>query len=122
MNSPMQRLTISTAKMEESIQFYQEVLEMKILYDQSAVIEPGSETLLGTDISGPYRLVSLQQGDSTVGMLGLIEFKNPEIKVRPFEKKEGMPYPIVFVLRVDDVEQFATKVRNSGCQVISAGI
>jgi len=104
--------------MEESIKFYTDVFGAKIFYDQTMSNEPGVISLLGPEGSSTHRLVSLQQGDSTVGMIGLLEFQDPKIEVKPFAKKPGMPYPMVYVIRVDDVEQVAAKVRQWGCHII----
>lgn len=118
MISPMRRVTLPTIKMEETIQFYTDVLGMKTFYDQIMVPESGTQSLLGPEGNAPHRLVSLQQGDSTVGMLGLLDYMQPELGIKPFEKKPGMPYPIIIIFLVDDVKEIATKVRNSGYKII----
>jgi len=118
----MRNVTIATAKMEESIKFYTDVFGAKVFHEFSRTKprEPGTISLLGPGPEGrsPFRVVFLQQGDSTVGMIGLMEYKDSNIKVKPFEKKPGKPYPIFFVIRVEDVEKVAAKVRSWGSKII----
>jgi len=116
----MHRVTIATAKLEESIRFYTDVLGAHISYDHSITPqpEPGAVSLLGPEGNTPHRLVSLQQGDIPVGMLGLLEYQDANIIVPSLEKKPGMPHPMVLVIRVDDVEQVATRARELGLPII----
>ena len=118
MSSALRRVTLPTAKMAETIQFYADVLGLTVFYDQVMTPEPGSQSLLGPEGNKPHRLVSLQQADSEVGMLGLLDYMQPELGVKPFLKQPDGPYPLVIVFVVEDLDSIAAKVRRSGCPII----
>ena len=118
MINPMRRVTIATGKIEQSIQFYIDVLGAKVFYDHTTTTEPGAVSVLGPNHNVPHRLVSLQLGDTTVGMIGLMEYQDPKIKVPSLAKAPGMPYPLVLVIAVDDVDQVAARARSRGCHII----
>jgi predicted enzyme related to lactoylglutathione lyase len=118
MSYPMRRVTIPTVKMDETIQFYHDVFGMTVFYDQLMEPVAGSPSLLGPEGDHPHRLVSLQQGDSVIGMMGLIDYRQPELNIRPFEKKPGSVFPLIVVFTVDDLAAVADKVRKTGCPII----
>jgi len=104
--------------MQASIKFYRDVVGMTVFYDQTFNPEPSIESLLGPEGNAPHRLVSLQQGDSTVGMLGLLDYMQPQLGTHPFIKKPGMPYPIIIVIFVDDAKAIAGRVQAAGGKVV----
>ena len=119
MSYPMRRVTIPTSKMDVSIQFYHDILGLTVFYDQVMEPDPESESLLGPEGKKPHRLVSLQQGDEVVGMLGLLDYMQPDLDIRPFEKAAGQPFPLVLVFTVANLEEVVGRVRDSGCRIVS---
>jgi predicted enzyme related to lactoylglutathione lyase len=91
---------------------------MKVFYDQIFTPEPDVQSLLGPEGNAPHRLVSLQQGDSTIGMLGLLDYMQPQLGIRPFVQKPGKPYPVIIVIFADDVKGIASRVRDAGGKII----
>lgn len=118
MVTPLRRLAIATSRTEECIRFYTDVLGLKKFYDDVMTNAPGVKSLLGPEGRFPQRLVSMQAGDSTTGMMGFLEYLNASFTVRPFEKKNGMAYPISVEFFVEDAEATARKVTEKGRPII----
>lgn len=118
MSYPMRRISLPTVKIEETIRFYQDVFGMTVFYDQVMEPVPGTESLLGPEGLKPHRIVSLQQGNSVTGMMGLIDYMQPELGIKPFVKEENGPFPVVVVFLVEDIEAVAQKVRKTGYRIV----
>jgi len=114
----MRRVTIATDKLEETVRLHTDVFGAKIFYDRMITPESNYVSPFGPAYNVPHRQVLLQQGDCDIGTFGLIGFRDPTISVQSFEKKPSMPHPMVFVIRVDNVNQVANKVRNLGLTII----
>ena len=119
MISPLRRVTVPTSRMDDTIRFYTDILGMRVFYDQVMTPEEGEPSLLGPEGNRPHRLVSLQQDDYDIGMLGLIDYMAPELGVKPWPKKPDAPYPLVFVFAVDDARAIAAKAQQKGYPVVA---
>lgn len=118
MTSPLRRVSIPVleGKMEESIAFYRQVLGMNPYYDQ---VYQGHElsALLSLPEDAVARLVFLQFPGSMVGQVGLIDYMQPKLKVRSFEKSEGEPYPLYFIFSAENVPEIEQRVKASGAKI-----
>lgn len=116
--SALRRVTVAVPRggMDRAKRFYQDVLGMKPYYD-SEISGTGANSGLGV---GDYRvhLVSMQQGDYTDGMVGLMEYLEPEMDVRPFARDANAPYPVIFVFVVDDMQEAYARVKRFGSTVV----
>jgi len=119
MTSAIRRVTITAVDMAESIRFYTEVLDLRVFYDQVLTTPPGTESLLGPEGNSPHRLVSLQQGDSTTGMIGLIDYMQPDLGIKTISRPPGEPYPLVVIFAVEDIMAVAAKGRDAGYRIIA---
>ncbi len=91
---------------------------MKKFYDDVMTNAPGVKSLLGPEGRFPQRLVSLQSGDSDVGMMGLLEYLNASFTVMPFVRKPGSVYPVMVEFAVRDIEATVRKVVGMGQPII----
>jgi predicted enzyme related to lactoylglutathione lyase len=51
-------------------------------------------------------------------MVGLLEYLEPEMEIRPFVKRQGHPYQVIFVFTVDDMGCVLSKAAAFGSTVI----
>jgi predicted enzyme related to lactoylglutathione lyase len=91
---------------------------MKKFYDDVMTNAPGVKSLLGPEGRFPQRLVSMQSGDSDVGMMGFLEYLNASFTVMPFVRKPGSVYPVMVEFAVPDIEATVTKVVEMGQPII----
>lgn len=119
MNLPARRtvMPVPRDKFQESVRFYQHVLGMRVFYDQ--VLEASEGQLLGVPAPAKAHLVSLQQGDSTLGMVGFVEYLEPEVEVPTLSRPPGVPFPLGFVFHVDDLEAAYARAVEIGAEVLS---
>lgn len=124
MISPLRRATINvpTGKMDEARAFYETVLGMNVffqnLFESKEGIGGGEAELLGLQGDVRNRIVVLQQGDSTVGMVGLHEFLHPDMEIQPLVKSAGLPYPLIFVFAVEGIAGIQARAEAFGCEIL----
>jgi predicted enzyme related to lactoylglutathione lyase len=119
--SPILRASIAVAgdKIDPSIKFYQQVLGMSVLTDSIRTFEPGNLGLGMPDtIEIKIRLVVLQQGDSQIGNVGLLEYIEPQMEVKPFVKQPDSPYQVFFVFHIDDMEDVLARGSSVGSKIL----
>jgi hypothetical protein len=94
--SAIRRITlpVPNGRMAEVIAFYTANLSLKVFYD-AIIAKKGSDSGLGV---GDYRvrLVSMQAGDRTEGMVGLMEYLQPVMPIDPFQPFANHCYPVAF--------------------------
>ena len=76
LTSPVKRTTIVVRDMKRSLRYYRDLLGMEVFFEGD-IGNPGASELMGMDISG-LRMVVLTVGGSELGMVGLMELKDPE--------------------------------------------
>ena len=87
---PMHRVSIIVDDMEASLAFYRDTLGLRVFYDQE-ITSPEEGLMLGLP-GATVRVVSLQSGNSDIGMVGLVEVKHPELLPRaPVRERVGAP-------------------------------
>lgn len=99
---PSRRTTIVVSDIDRSLAFYRDTLGLSVFYDQE-ISSAGEARMLGVP-GARVRLVSLMADDSVEGMVGLISFLSPPLKVRSIATtvRPGPDVALTFV--VDDVE------------------
>jgi catechol 2,3-dioxygenase-like lactoylglutathione lyase family enzyme len=118
MITPVRRLAIATSKTEECVRFYSDVLGLRKFYDNVMTNAPGVKSLLGPEGRFSQRLVSMQMGDSAVGMMGFLEYLDASFTVKPFAREPGGPFRIAAEFIVSDVASVVGKVRRNGAVII----
>ncbi len=76
LTSPVKRTTIIVKDMEQSLRYYRDLLGMEIFFEGD-IGNPGASELMGMNISG-LRMVVLTVAGSELGMVGLMELKDPD--------------------------------------------
>lgn len=118
MISPLRRVTlpVTAETMEQSLGYYQQVLGMRTFYDQVQDSE-ALGALVGLGGQGRARMVVLQQGDSTVGMVGLIQYIKPSLAIPRFDKPAGSPFPLHMIFSAQNVEGIRARAMTFGARV-----
>jgi len=99
----VRRTTILVRNMENSLQFYSDVLGLQVNYDEmvtmSGVALPAGES------GATARLVLLNGKDPFIGWIGLLEWVDPPLDTsKPYPKRMGVG-GVVLVLNIDDVDR-----------------
>ena len=90
---------------EQEKDFFEKGFGMNVFYENVFESEDVSN-LIGLKGKIKNKITVLQQGEETVGMVGLNEFVEPAVSIKVFEKQEGLPYPLIFVFMVQNIEEF----------------
>lgn len=116
MTAELRRTTIPTSRLKESISFYERVVGMHVCLDKIV----GGVSILGQDGGRPVtvRVVIMQHGNSEVGLVGLMEYLEPQIEVPPLEKLSCGSYPVFFVFAEEDVNAAYARVLEYGARVV----
>lgn len=116
---PLRRVTVAvpSGMMDEAMEFYSHVMGLKPLIDRESA-GTAEKSALGV---GDFRLriVSLQQGDVDHGMVGLMEYYEPQLDVRPLARAAGEPFPVTFIFLTDDVQAVLARVKEKGAPIVS---
>lgn len=114
---PVRRATIPVAKggMQASLDFYQEILGMKLYTDGGPSGKGGGYM---SDQDYRLRLVVMQQGDSTDGNIGLMEWQEPAMDMRPFVKTADNVYPYILRFLTDDLDGVYARIQRRGSPVV----
>jgi catechol 2,3-dioxygenase-like lactoylglutathione lyase family enzyme len=113
--SPIRRTTILVGDLKRSTSFYQEVLGMKVFYDQ--VIHSEEEgKMLGLP-GAKVRIVSLQAGDSVEGMVGLMSVLSSDHKPRQEIQKLISNVDVALIFVTEEIEAMHEKMKQWGARV-----
>jgi catechol 2,3-dioxygenase-like lactoylglutathione lyase family enzyme len=122
MITPVRRVTVPTARTDECIRFYQEVLGLRVFYDGTMSNAPGVRSLLGPEGRYPQRVVSLQQGNQENGMVGLLEYVGSDFKVHPLERPKDGPFPVAVNFQVGDLLEVEKRARRMNARVVAGPV
>jgi|GEM_PF-1078375 len=118
--SPIRRTTIVVADMAASLKFYRDTLGLTVFYDQNIDSEEEAR-LLGVP-GARVRIVSLQAEDKEEGMVGLMQFINPDLNPRA-QIRPLVAHPDLFLIFLtDDIESVHERMVQSGAGVKCAPI
>ncbi|MBM3503100.1 MAG: VOC family protein [Alphaproteobacteria bacterium] len=113
--SALRRATVFVQDLDRSIRFYSEAFAMSLWFRREmALVEgfPAGEPGQGGDM----RFVILRGWDPQIGMIGLIEIKNPPLKPRTdYQLRQGTA---ALVVETTDMARTAAKVRELGGRVL----
>ncbi len=108
----IKRTTLIVRDIQKSVDFYSDIMGMKIWYDQE--MEVGGQVLPAGEPGAKVRIAILQGNDPEVGMLGLMQYLDPVID-------DPGPYPdtisigtAMFVAGAEDVNEIAARLDAAG--------
>jgi len=107
---------VPTGTMAECRRFCEQALGMKPYYD-AIIGGDGERSGLGLGKHRAHWVIE-QQGDSTEGMVGLIEYLEPCMDVRPMARTPEGLFPVVFVVIVDDMADVYERTKELSPEVI----
>jgi catechol 2,3-dioxygenase-like lactoylglutathione lyase family enzyme len=115
---PMRRVSIIVDDMEASLAFYRDTMGLRVFYDQE-ITSPEEGMMLGLP-GAKVRVVSLQSGDSDIGMVGLVEVREPGLPPKaPVRESVGAPdAALVFV--TESMHSMHEKVTTAGVRLQTA--
>jgi catechol 2,3-dioxygenase-like lactoylglutathione lyase family enzyme len=116
--SPIRRTAIIVDDMDASLRFYRDALGLTVFYDQE-ISSPEEGLMLGLP-GARVRVVSLQAGDSVIGMVGLVDVIEPRLAPRaPARAAVGAPdAALVFV--TEAIEQVHERLLAAGARMQAA--
>lgn len=116
---PLRRVTVTVPRghLDAVRTFYTQLLGWRVFYEAEFSSE-GEAALLGMKEPVKTHLVVLQSGSSTTGMIGLIEYLRPELDIKPFEKREGMPFPLFLVIHAENIPEIHRQAVSLGYTVV----
>lgn len=113
----VKRTTLIVRSIERSLAFYRDVLGLAVWYDDRITL---SGVGLAAGAKGDVtRLVIVRSEDPVVGMIGLLEFVDPQQPEPPRRDRLGIG-DVVFVLQGDDVSGVYRRARDSGVRIHAA--
>lgn len=115
---PMRRAAIIVDDLDESLAFYRDTLGLTVFYD-AEITSPEEGMMLGLP-GAKVRVVSLQSGDSDVGMVGLLEVREPRLPPRrPVREAIGAPdAALIFI--TESMKTVEQKARAAGVRIQAA--
>jgi catechol 2,3-dioxygenase-like lactoylglutathione lyase family enzyme len=108
----IKRTTLIVCDIQKSVDFYKNVMGMKVSYDQEMTV--GGEVLPAGQPGAQVRLAIMQGNDPEVGMLGLMQYLNPEIEdPGPYPKTIGIG-TAMFVAGAENVNDIKRRMIEAG--------
>ena len=119
MTSPVKRSTIIVKDMEQSLKYYRDLLGMEVFF-QGDIGNPGASQLMGHRISG-LRMVVLTVGDSQLGMVGLMELKDPDPPLQATAWSHAVKTgETILVIPTDNMRALHERMLTEGYTVVTA--
>lgn len=104
----IKRTTLIVRDIQASVDFYTEIMGMKVWYDQE--MEVGGQVLPAGEPGARVRVAILQGNDPEVGMLGVMQYLDPPIDdPGPYPKHIGVG-TAMFVAGAEDVNDIAARM------------
>lgn len=117
MTAILKRTTLIVRDLGRALAFYRDVLGFTVWYDGEIVL---SGVGLAAGKQGDRtRLVIVKAQDPVVGMVGLLQFTDPELPAPPLRERLGIG-DIVFVMQTDDVHGVHERARAFGARIHAA--
>lgn len=113
----VKRTTLIVRELERSLAFYRDVLGFTVWYDGEIVLS--GVGLAAGGAGDRTRLVIVRAEDPVVGMIGLLQFTDPELPPPPRRLRLGIG-DVVFVMQTDDVHGVHERARAAGVRVHAA--
>ena len=108
----IKRTTLIVRDIQKSVDFYTQVMGMKVWYDQE--MEVGGQVLPAGAPGAKVRVAILQGNDPDVGMLGIMQYLDPPIDdPGPYPKSIGIG-TAMFVAGAEDVNAIAMRMERAG--------
>ena len=108
----IKRTTLIVRDIQKSVDFYTQVMGMKVWYDQEMPV--GGEVLPAGEPGAQVRVAILQGNDPDVGMLGIMQYLDPPVEdPGPYAKTIGIG-TAMFVAGAEDVTEIAARMDAAG--------
>jgi predicted enzyme related to lactoylglutathione lyase len=119
---PLRRVTIPVppGTCDAAVSFYTDLMGLKPLIDRELSGTPQTSVLSSSLGIGDFRLriVSLQQGDVDHGMVGLMEYFEPKLKVEALGRAANEPFQATFVFLTDDIQAVQARAQALGAPIV----
>lgn len=114
----MRRVTIAVPKGQSDslMAFYRDGIGLQPMLDKVLVGSAERSSLGVGDFK--LRIVSLQKGDCDEGMVGLMEYLEPDLEVGTFHRDPGQAHPLTFVFLTDDIESERARLESAGAKLV----
>jgi catechol 2,3-dioxygenase-like lactoylglutathione lyase family enzyme len=110
----VKRTTLIVRSCERSTAFYRDVFGLSVWYDDQ--IELGGVGLAAGKKGDKTHLVIMKAQDSTVGMIGLLEFTEPRLPEPPRRERVGIG-DLVFVMQGTDSQGVYRRAIRFGARI-----
>ena len=115
MKNIIKRTTLFVRDMETSKSWYKDVLGLKVWMDD--IVTLSGTGMPAGGVGDKVRLIIMKAEDPTIGMIGLLQWVDPELPA-PEEIPKTVTYGNpTFVLSSDDVEEIAKKASECGTHI-----
>jgi len=117
MQNIVKRTTLIVRDAGKSLEFYRDVLGMRVWYDDEIVLS--GRGLAAGQAGDRTRLVIMQARDPVIGMIGLLQWMEPPLP-QPAELRERLGVgDIVFVMQGDDVAEVHRRLNAHGARIFA---
>jgi predicted enzyme related to lactoylglutathione lyase len=90
---------------------------MKVIADEMHTNLPG-ESILGFPGKVTTRTISLGHDPGQPGLVSFTVYQEPQVKVKPFVKRDGYPYELIYVFRIEDMDAALKAAMANGGQLM----
>ncbi|MFZ9085975.1 MAG: VOC family protein [Steroidobacteraceae bacterium] len=115
MTTLIKRTTLIVRDLGRSIAFYRDGLGLEVWYDDEVVLS--GRGLAAGGAGDRTRLVILKAQDPVIGMIGLLQWVDPELPGPTVRRDRLGIGDVVFVLHTDDLEAVMERLRALGTRV-----
>jgi len=115
MQNIVKRTTLIVRDAARSLRFYRDVLGMSVWYDDEVVLS--GRGLAAGAAGDRTRLVIMKAQDPVVGMIGLLQWVQPELPGPAGERQRLGIGDVVFVTQSDDVQEAYRRLQEWGARI-----
>lgn len=117
LTGPIRRTTLVTRNREQALAFYQDLLGWEPFYDQPS--KPSVGVVLGIPTDQVHVTVLRCQDDQSAGMVGLIQFLNPQVPLdEPIRSGPIRPGEAYLFFSSSRFDELLGRLDAAGCEVI----
>lgn len=115
MTTLIKRTTLIVRDLARSMAFYRDGLGLEVWYDDEVVLS--GRGLAAGGVGDRTRLVIMKAEDPVIGMIGLLQWVDPELP-EPATRRERLGIgDVIFVLQTGDLEGVMGRLRTLGTRV-----
>lgn len=117
MQNVIKRTTLIVRDLEASLRFYRDVLGFSVWYDDYVVLS-GRGLAAGSQGDRTH-LIIMKAQDPVIGMIGLLQWVEPELPPRGEPRARLGIGDVVFVMQTDDVLEVHRRLLQSGARIFA---